>query len=91
MVMGFVNDKDVKKILQLLPQNANYYFSAPQVPRAKSIEDLKCELQDFPIQKTYYSTLAEAFETAKQQSTPKDVIFVGGSIFSVAELLAEEL
>ena len=35
LVMGFVNDKDVKKILQLLPQDAKYYFSAPQIPRAK--------------------------------------------------------
>jgi len=90
LVMGFVNDKDVKKILQLLPQNAQYYFSAPQIPRAKMLEDLKVELRDFPFQKTYFSTLQEAFKAAKKQSTPKDVIFVGGSIFSVAELLPEE-
>ena len=90
LVMGFVNDKNVKKILQLLPQSAQYYFSAPQIPRAKLVEDLKRDLQDLAINKTYFSTLQEAFEAAKGQSTAKDVIFVGGSIFSVAELLPEE-
>jgi len=87
MVMGFVNDKDVKSILSLFPQDASYYFSAPDIPRAKPVEDLKTELQDMPFQKLYFSRLKTALEHAKSQAQPKDVIFVGGSIFTVAELL----
>ena len=90
MVMGFVNDKDVKSLLNLLPQEASYYFSAPNIPRAKSAENLKDELQNTALQKQFFATLMEAFEVAKSQAQPKDVIFVGGSIFTVAELLPEE-
>ncbi len=90
MVMGFVNDKDVKSILKLLPQDANFYFSAPKIPRAKLIEDLKIELQNSPLKKQYFMTLKDAFAQAQSQATPKDVIFVGGSIFTVAELLPED-
>lgn len=87
MVMGFVNDKDVKSILSLFPQEASYYFSAPDIPRAKPVEELKKELQDMPFQKLYFSRLKTALEHAKSQAQPKDVIFIGGSIFTVAELL----
>ncbi|MBS3738866.1 bifunctional folylpolyglutamate synthase/dihydrofolate synthase [Mesohalobacter halotolerans] len=90
MVMGFVNDKDVKSLLKLLPQEAKYYFSAPNIPRAKSVEDLKLELEHLSIKKQFFWSLKEAFEVAKSQAQPKDVIFVGGSIFTVAELLPEE-
>ncbi len=90
LVMGFVNDKDVKNLLKVLPKNAKYYFSAPDIPRAKSVEDLKNELQNTSIKKSYFLTLKDAFENAKSQAQPKDVIFVGGSIFTVAELLPEE-
>jgi len=91
LVMGFVNDKDVKSLLKVLPKNAKYYFSAPNIPRAKSVENLKIELQETQFQKQFFATLIEAFELAKSQAQPKDVIFVGGSIFTVAELLPEEI
>lgn len=90
MVMGFVNDKDVKSILKILPQDAVYYFSAPKIPRAKRVEDLKDELQNTSLQKQFFLTLEEAFESAKSEAQLKDIIFVGGSIFTVAELLTEE-
>ncbi|RRO25592.1 bifunctional folylpolyglutamate synthase/dihydrofolate synthase [Flavobacteriaceae bacterium 14752] len=87
LVMGFVNDKDVKSLLNLFPYDAKYYFSAPNIPRAKLVEDLKDELQNTALEKQFFSTLIEAFEAAKSQAQTKDVIFVGGSIFTVAELL----
>lgn len=87
LVMGFVNDKDVKSLLNLFPYDAKYYFSAPNIPRAKPVEDLKDELQNTALEKQFFSTLIEAFEAAKSQAQTKDVIFVGGSIFTVAELL----
>jgi dihydrofolate synthase/folylpolyglutamate synthase len=87
LVMGFVNDKDVKAILKILPQDAKYYFSAPDIPRAKSIEDLKTELEDISIDKNFYPNLNTALVKAKSMASPKDLIFVGGSIFTVAELI----
>jgi dihydrofolate synthase/folylpolyglutamate synthase len=87
IVMGFVNDKDVKAILKLLPQGATYYFSAPDIPRAKSVEDLKIEATGLNLKAQYYPTLAEAKSTALKNAEKSDLIYIGGSIFSVAELL----
>ncbi len=90
LVMGFVNDKDVVAMIDLLPQNANYYFSAPDIPRAMPVEKLKDTLNGIDIKALYFSSLQEAFSQAKLQAKPKDLIFVGGSIFTVAELLPDE-
>lgn len=87
LVMGFVNDKDAGAIIRLLPRQAKFYFSAPNIPRAMPVEDLKVKLENIPLQKVFFPTLKEAFENAKSQAQVKDVIFAGGSIFSVAELL----
>jgi len=89
MVMGFVNDKDITAIFELLPKQAKYYLSTPDIARAKPIEELKANLEDCNINSLYFLTLKEAFEAAKKDSTSKDLIFVGGSIFTVAELLPD--
>jgi len=37
-VIGVVNDKDISKILTMLPQNAAYYFCKPDIPRGLEAE-----------------------------------------------------
>ena len=90
MVMGFVSDKDVKAIFDLLPKDARFYFSAPDIPRAKTIEDLRSELKNTAIDQNYFIDLKTAYDQAMTDAKAEDLIFVGGSIFSVAELLPEE-
>ncbi|MGH2646355.1 MAG: bifunctional folylpolyglutamate synthase/dihydrofolate synthase, partial [Ginsengibacter sp.] len=34
IVFGMVKDKEIKKVLELLPQQATYYFTKAQIPRA---------------------------------------------------------
>jgi dihydrofolate synthase/folylpolyglutamate synthase len=87
MVMGFVNDKDVKAIIQLFPEDTSYYFSAPDIPRAKPIEDLKKEVIGLNLKADYFSTLSEAKSQALKNAGETDLVYLGGSIFSVAELL----
>ncbi len=87
LVLGFVNDKDIVSILHFFPKDAQYYFSSPNIPRAKSLKDLEEELQDMEISKTFYKTLPLALNAAKTDAHPEDFIYVGGSIFTVAELL----
>ena len=41
IVIGFVNDKDIEHILQMLPKKAVYYFTQAQIPRAQSAEVVK--------------------------------------------------
>ena len=87
LVLGFVSDKDAKSIIKLLPKGAQYYFSSPNIPRAKTIEDLKSEITDLNINAHYFSTLEEAKVQALKNAKQSDVVYLGGSIFSVAELL----
>lgn len=87
MVIGMVKDKDITGILKLLPENASYYFCAPNLPRAKPAEDLLEEAVKQGLKGEAYSSVAEALHAAKNKASGKDLIFVGGSTFVVAEIL----
>lgn len=86
-VFGVVADKNQDAILQLLPKNAVYYFTKANIPRAMNEKVLAQKASDFGLIGTSYSSVIEAFNTAKQNAGKNDLIFVGGSTFVVAEIL----
>ena len=87
LVLGFVKDKAVDEILRLFPHNAQYYLSAPQIPRAMSIKDLERLAQDLKLSYQTFPSVENAFLAAKKQAQTEDFIYVGGSTFVVAEIL----
>ena len=87
MVIGMVKDKDISKILALLPQKATYYFCSPDIPRAKSAGDLKEEAFVFGLIGSSYESVALAFHSAEQNASEDDLVFIGGSTFVVAEVI----
>ncbi len=87
IVLGMVKDKDSLKILQLLPQNATYYFSSPQLPRAKPAIELQTEALKMGLKGESYQSVNLALEAAKSAANENDFIFVGGSTFVVAEII----
>lgn len=87
MVWGMVKDKDVRKILELLPKKANYYFCQPNIPRGKPTEELAQEAQKYQLKGQAYTSVAEAYQQALSHAKPNDLVFVGGSTFVVAEVL----
>lgn len=87
MVIGMVKDKDISKILALLPQKASYYFCSPDIPRAKSASDLKEEASVLGLRGESYGSVRLALEMAKKNTSENDLIFVGGSTFVVAEVI----
>lgn len=86
LVLGFVNDKDVESILKFFPENAYYYFSAPDVFRKFEIQELK-KIVPKNLDSTYFTSIKEAFNRAKSRASKNDFIYVGGSTFVVAEVL----
>jgi dihydrofolate synthase/folylpolyglutamate synthase len=86
-VLGTVNDKDISKILQLLPKEAVYYFTKASIPRALNENILAERASEFGLSGNTYSTVKEAFSAAKQNAATDDMIFVGGSTFVVAEVV----
>jgi dihydrofolate synthase/folylpolyglutamate synthase len=87
MVIGMVKDKDISKILSLLPQKAFYYFCQPDIPRAKPANDLKLEASKFGLTGAFYPSVGAALHAAKENAGNNDLIFIGGSTFVVAEII----
>lgn len=88
IIWGMVNDKEIGKILPLLPKTAHYYFCQPSIPRALPVETLDAKASDFGLKGTPYHTVAEAYQAARNIAALEDVIFIGGSTFVVADVLA---
>lgn len=86
MVLGMVNDKDVSKILSLLPKAAQYIFCQASIPRAMPAEDLAKQAASVDLQGVVIPNVNEAIEFAKKKAAPEDLIFIGGSTFVVAEI-----
>ncbi len=87
IVWGMVADKDAKTILMQLPISATYYWCRADIPRAKDAQQLSDEALKFSLEGKVYPSVMQAFEAAKAEAQLSDLIFVGGSIFTVAEVL----
>jgi len=86
-VLGMVNDKDISKILQLLPKDAIYYFCKAQIPRALDAGELALQAKNAELKGEVFGSVAEAFNAAKSRAQKNDLVFVGGSTFTVAEVV----
>lgn len=88
VVIGFVADKAIDKIIKYLPKDAIYYVTNAQIPRALPSEELyqKLTSEGFKCQK--FENVKEAYERAKKDASDKDIIFIGGSTFIVADFFS---
>jgi len=86
-VYGTVKDKDLDKIFPLLPKYAQYYFCKANVPRGLDAKELEIAAQKHHLTGASYDSVNTAFEAAKNEANPDDCIFIGGSIFVVAEVI----
>lgn len=86
-VMGFCEDKEFSKMLAHMPSDAHYIFTQASIRRAASLEKIAevatAQNLDFEVA----PSVDEALNTAKQQLTEEDMLFIGGSTFVVAEAL----
>ena len=88
IIFGMVNDKDILGVLHILPKEAIYYFTKPQIDRAVNEEELNQLAKEVGLNGTSYSSIEIALDEAKKQSEKEDLIFIGGSSFMVADLLS---
>lgn len=88
MVIGVVKDKDLDAVLPLFPtDNVIYYFAKPNIPRGMDAELLRDKAGGYGLRGVAYASVSEAFESARKKALSDDLIFVGGSNFTVAEVL----
>ncbi|MEL7269232.1 MAG: folylpolyglutamate synthase/dihydrofolate synthase family protein [Bacteroidota bacterium] len=87
LVLGFVNDKDVEGLLKLFPKKAQYYFVSPNVPRGLESKKLKKIGKSMGLKGKAYENVNKGLKAAQKASEKEDVIFIGGSTFTVAEVV----
>lgn len=87
MVIGVVNDKDLSKILPIFPKLAIYYFCKSSIPRALNEVELAEQAKKFGLLGSTFPDVKSALHAAIADSTAEDIIFVGGSTFTVAEII----
>lgn len=87
-ILGFVSDKDVKKILSLFPQEGLYYWCSPAIPRGKpALETMKAG-KELGLRGNAFNSVSSAYHEAFANATKNDLVFVGGSSYVVGDFLA---
>jgi len=86
IIIGMVKDKEIDKVLNLLPKNAQYYFTKAQIPRALDQNILLEKAAVFNLHGTSYEDVNLAIQSAKDQAKINDLILVCGSVFVVGEV-----
>jgi dihydrofolate synthase/folylpolyglutamate synthase len=86
-VLGMVNDKNLENVLAILPKSAAYYFAKADIPRGKDAEDLQKEAGNYGLKGKAYSSVKRALASAKRSAADGDIIYVGGSVFTLAEVI----
>jgi dihydrofolate synthase / folylpolyglutamate synthase len=86
LVVGMVKDKDISSVLQLLPREAQYYFTQVNIPRALDAGALQEQASIIGLMGAVYPDVNTAIETALQTAKPGDLVLVCGSIFLAGEV-----
>ena len=90
IVFGMVSDKDIDVVLNLLPEEAVYYFTQPATSRALPASQLLAQwLSLHPTHQTChcFGSVATAISAAQKEASNEDIIFIGGSNYVVSEAL----
>ncbi|MBD5204539.1 MAG: bifunctional folylpolyglutamate synthase/dihydrofolate synthase [Bacteroidales bacterium] len=88
MVVGVVADKDIEHILNILPKEASYIFCNANIPRALPAAELAKRAEAVGLSGKVIPSVKEAYSAALEEAGENDVVYVGGSTFVVADLLA---
>lgn len=88
IVFGMVDDKDIDRILAMLPREADFYWTQASSHRAIPAAQVAGKAAAIGLRGRSYTTVGEAWQQALADASPEDFIFVGGSSYVVADLLA---
>ncbi len=86
IVLGMVNDKDISKVLSILPWEAHYIFTQASIPRALNATELRNKAQEFNLRGEVVPNVKDAYRLARKKAKKGDMIYIGGSTFVVAEI-----
>lgn len=86
IVFGMVKDKEIDKVLEILPKDATYYFTKAQIPRALPEAELSERASKYDLKGSAFNNVNKALKAAMAKASQKDMIIVCGSVFVVGEV-----
>ena len=87
MVLSILGDKDYQGIIeQLAPIADELILAQNQNPRAAKVEDLYKCVQNYQVQVKSEKDLEKAVDDAISEAREKDLILIGGSLYTVSEI-----
>ncbi|MFM1857411.1 MAG: hypothetical protein RLZ05_471 [Bacteroidota bacterium] len=86
IIIGMVKDKEIEKVLSLLPKTATYYFTQAQLPRALPAQDLEASAKKTGLSGFVFNSVNSAIEEAQKKANTDDLILVCGSLFIIGEV-----
>lgn len=86
IVLGVVNDKELSPLWAILPHNAYYFFTQANIPRALNADILAEKAWENGFKGEVVPVISDAYQKALDSADKNDLIFVGGSTFTVAEI-----
>lgn len=88
LVFGMVNDKDISKILQILPPSATYYFTNANIARALPAKQLMLEANNAGLNGNMFESVELAVNQTLVNAQEDDFVLIFGSNFVVGEAIA---
>ena len=87
IVIGFIEGKDYKKILNLFPKDTFFYLCQPKIKRALSVKEIFSYCENNGLKSKLFMSVKSAYENCKNESNENDLIFICGSNFVISELI----
>src|SRR5687767_10464656 len=88
IILGLVKDKEIDRVLSVLPPSAHYYFTQAHIPRALNTEILQQKARSHNLNGDIYTDVNTALHHALNKADKDDMILVCGSVFLVGEINA---
>lgn len=89
IVIGMVKDKDIAKVISLLPAQASYYFCQADSPRAIPAAELQALAGVNGLRGAAIINVNDAVQAARKNAAPDDVIWIGGSLYVLGEFVSQ--
>lgn len=86
-IVGFVADKDIEKIVGLLPADSYFFFTQAKIARALNAEILASKCKSVGLKGEVCPSVESAIIRFKEIYKEGDYLFIGGSTFIVAEAI----
>ena len=87
IVFGMVDDKDFEKVMAMLPEDAEFYWTQASTRRAIPVGKIADEGAKHNLSGKQFAKVEEAYNAAIADAVADDFIFIGGSSYVVADLL----